>query len=64
MNKKKAIIKAEQMKDKIQQPCYVIRVKLPFKWYSLMTWFPNYENVSDDYISFHTTNCKIYYKTK
>ena len=55
---------AEQMKIKIQQDCYVIKIKRKFCWYKPGTWFAFYENVSKDYVDFHATECKIYYKTK
>lgn len=63
MRKSKAIKEANKMKSKIGQDCYVIKIKVPFKWYSVYTWFPTFENVSQDYIDFHTHNIKILYKT-
>lgn len=63
MNLLSAIIKANKISKIINQPCYVVKLKTPVKWYLISTWF-RFENISLDYLVNHDYKGKIYYATK
>ena len=66
MRLSKAKKEADKTSKIISDECVVIKIRTPFKFWYLSTWFTfnNYYNVSKTYINNYEFKGKVYYSTK